>query len=47
MVTRLDRLMIGAALVLVSLIEDFNLGAMLIESFWLLVSVYGLMRRAT
>ena len=33
---------LGAALILVSLRFDFNLGAMLVEAFWLLVSVLGI-----
>ncbi len=34
----------GATLVLFSLMYDFNLSAVIIESFWLLISVYGLWR---
>lgn len=34
----------GAALVLVSLVHDFNLPAFLIEAFWLAISIYGLWR---
>lgn len=33
---------LGAGMILVSLAFDFNLGAALVESFWLLVSVYGI-----
>jgi len=36
---------VGAALLLVSLANDFNLGATVIESFWLAISLYGLLRR--
>ncbi|MDZ7644390.1 MAG: hypothetical protein U5K76_09385 [Woeseiaceae bacterium] len=32
----------GAALILVSLTQEFNLAAFLIESIWLLISVYGI-----
>lgn len=32
---------IGAAMILSSLMVDFNLGAFLIEAFWLLISVIG------
>ena len=32
----------GAALILLSLWFDFNLAAAVIESFWLLISVYGI-----
>ena len=35
---------VGAALVLVSLLEQFNLSAFIIEIFWLGISVYGLVR---
>ena len=34
----------GAALVLISLLFDFNLSAFIVESFWLLLSVVGLVR---
>ena len=33
---------IGAALILVSLSVEFNLSAVLIELFWLIISVYGI-----
>lgn len=33
---------IGAALILVSLYHDFNLSAVLVESFWLAISLLGL-----
>ena len=33
---------IGALLILFSLLVDFNLSAFVIELFWLLISVYGL-----
>ncbi|MHC4848875.1 MAG: CBU_0592 family membrane protein [Planctomycetota bacterium] len=35
---------IGATLLLISLSVDFNLGATVIESFWLLISLYGFAR---
>ena len=35
---------IGAALVLVSLLYSFNLSAFLVEVFWLLISIYGLIK---
>jgi predicted membrane protein len=35
---------IGAALVLVSLIFVFNLSAFLVEAFWLLISLFGLVK---
>lgn len=35
---------LGAALILVSLLRDFNLSAFLIEVVWLLISLYGLAR---
>lgn len=33
---------LGAGLILVSLIVDFNLSAFIIESFWVLISIIGL-----
>jgi hypothetical protein len=38
---------IGALLVLISLYFRFNLSAFLVELFWLLISVYGLIKFAT
>ncbi len=35
---------LGALLVLVSLIYEFNLSAFIIEAFWLLISIYGVVR---
>lgn len=35
---------LGAGAILVSLIEDFNAGAAVVEGFWVLVSLYGLVR---
>ena len=35
---------VGAVLILVSLSQDFNLSAFLIEAVWFLVSIYGLLR---
>ena len=35
---------LGAGLILVSLVRDFNLSAFLIELVWLLISLYGLAR---
>ncbi len=35
---------LGASLILVSLIYDFNLSAFIIEAFWLLISIFGIMR---
>lgn len=35
----------GASLILISLLTDFSLSAFVIEAAWLLISVYGLMRR--
>ncbi len=34
----------GAALIIASLLVDFNLAAMLIEVFWLLISLYGMIK---
>jgi len=38
---------IGALLVVVSLLYRFNLSAFLVEAFWFLISVYGLIKFAT
>jgi hypothetical protein len=35
---------IGALLIIVSLIFDFNLSAFIIEFFWFLISIYGLIK---
>ena len=35
---------VGAALILVSLAADFNLGATIVECLWLAVSCYGVYR---
>jgi paired small multidrug resistance pump len=35
---------LGAAAVLLSLIHDFNLSAFVIESCWVAISVYGMLR---
>ena len=35
---------LGALLILISLVNEFNLSAFLIEAAWLLISAYGLIR---
>lgn len=35
---------LGAFLILISLVNEFNLSAFVIESAWLLISVFGLIR---
>ena len=35
---------VGAALILVSLLEDFNLSAFVIEIFWIAISLIGIWR---
>ena len=35
---------LGASLILVSLIYEFNLSAFIIEAFWLLISIFGILR---
>ncbi len=35
---------LGASLILVSLIYNFNLPAFIIEAFWLLISIFGITR---
>ena len=36
--------LIGAALIAISLLYDFNLSAFIIELFWIAISIYGIMR---
>lgn len=36
---------LGAGFIVVSLIFDFNLSAFLVETAWLVISVYGIVRR--
>lgn len=36
---------LGAILILVSLMFEFNLSAVVMESAWLMISIYGLLRR--
>jgi len=36
----------GSSLIIVSLISNFNLSAFLIEVFWLIISLYGLLRNS-
>jgi hypothetical protein len=38
--------LVGAALILVSLVHDFNLSAFLMEAAWAVVAIYGLARLA-
>lgn len=35
---------LGAGLVVVSLVVDFNLSAFIVEAFWVLISLYGIAR---
>ncbi len=35
---------VGASLILVSLIGEFNFSAFLVEAFWVLISLYGLIK---
>ncbi|HUF05695.1 MAG TPA: hypothetical protein VMM38_16155 [Aridibacter sp.] len=35
---------VGALMILVSLVFDFNLAAFIVEFFWLLISIYGIIR---
>lgn len=34
----------GASLILLSLVFDFNLAAFIVEFFWLLISIYGILK---
>jgi hypothetical protein len=36
--------LVGAALIIVSLLMDFNLAAFIMEIFWILISLFGLAR---
>ena len=36
--------LIGAALIIVSLMMDWNLAAFVMEIFWILISIFGLVR---
>ena len=38
---------VGAALILLSLVYDCNLSAVLMEAFWLAISLFGLARRTS
>jgi hypothetical protein len=35
---------LGAMLIIISLIFEFNISAFIIESFWLLISLYGIIK---
>jgi hypothetical protein len=35
---------VGAALILISLYYDFNLPSVVVEAFWLVISVFGIIR---
>ena len=35
---------LGAALILISLYYDFNLPSVIVEAFWLVISVFGIIR---
>ena len=35
---------LGAALIIVSLLDKFNLSALLMEGFWLVISLFGLVK---
>ena len=35
---------LGAMLIIISLIFEFNLSAFIIESFWLIISLYGIIK---
>lgn len=35
---------LGAILIIISLIFEFNLSAFIIESFWLIISIYGIIK---
>ena len=35
---------VGAALILISLYYDFNLPSVIVEAFWLVISVFGILK---
>ena len=35
---------IGAALILISLYYDFNLPSVIVEAFWLVISIFGILK---
>ena len=35
---------LGAALIIVSLLFDFNLSAFIVEAFWVIISLYGIVQ---
>jgi hypothetical protein len=35
---------VGAALILISLYYDFNLPSVVVEAFWLVISIFGIIR---
>jgi hypothetical protein len=38
---------VGAAMILISLYYDFNLPSVVVEAFWLVISVFGIIRYLT
>jgi hypothetical protein len=38
---------VGAALILISLYHDFNLPSVVVEAFWLVISIFGIIRYLT
>ena len=38
---------LGAALILISLYYDFNLPSVIVEAFWLVISIFGIFKSAT
>ena len=38
---------VGAALILISLYYDFNLPSVVVEAFWLVISIFGIIRYLT
>ena len=38
---------LGSALVLISLYYDFNLPSVIVEAFWLVISIFGILRYLT
>jgi len=38
---------IGSLLIIISLLKNFNLGSFIIEIFWVLITLYGILRLLT
>ncbi len=39
--------LIGAVLLIISLLVHFNLGSFMIEVFWIIITIYGMLKKKT